>query len=68
VIERKVAVRQSKIRHWLKIALVLAGAAGIGCQKQAAPPSGMGGQGLPVQTVTVSMSPVPQSSEYVSTI
>ena len=38
-----------------------------GCQKkQAAAPPQM--QGLPVQTVTVSMSPVAQSSEYVATI
>ena len=42
-----------------------------GCQKQAAPPTaaaGGGMQALPVQTVAVSMSPVPLSSEYVATI
>jgi RND family efflux transporter MFP subunit len=38
-----------------------------GCQKQQAP-AGPQMQGLPVQTVTVSMSPVAQSSEYVATI
>lgn len=41
-----------------------------GCQqKQAAPAPGQGGmQAMPVQTVAVSMAPVPQSSEYVATI
>jgi RND family efflux transporter MFP subunit len=40
-----------------------------GCQKQ--PVAAAGGaamQGLPVQTVQVALAPVPQSSEYVSTI
>jgi RND family efflux transporter MFP subunit len=41
-----------------------------GCQKKAAPPSAAaaGMQALPVQTVSVSLAPVPQSSEYVATI
>ncbi|MGA2539750.1 MAG: efflux RND transporter periplasmic adaptor subunit [Terracidiphilus sp.] len=40
-----------------------------GCEKKAAPPAAAAGmQGLPVQTVAVSLSPVPQSSEYVATI
>lgn len=40
-----------------------------GCQKPpAAPPAGAGMQGLPVQTVAVTLSAVPQSSEYVATI
>ena len=41
-----------------------------GCQKQAAPPAAAGGgmQAMPVQTVAVSLAPVPQSSEYVATI
>ncbi len=40
-----------------------------GCQKkQAAAAGGAGMQGLPVQTVSVSLAPVPQSSEYVATI
>ena len=51
------------------IFLVLAGLAAVGCQKKAAPPPAMAGmQGLPVQTVAVTMSPVPQTSEYVATI
>lgn len=41
-----------------------------GCQKKqvVAAAGGGGMQGLPVQTVSVSLAPVPQSSEYVSTI
>ena len=41
-----------------------------GCQKKAAPPAaqGAGMQALPVQTATVSLQPVPQSSEYVATV
>ena len=40
-----------------------------GCQqKQAAPAAGQGMQAMPVQTVAVSLAPVPQSSEYVATI
>lgn len=51
------------------ICLVLVGLAAIGCQKKpAAPPAGAGMQGLPVQTVAVTLSPVAQSSEYVATI
>jgi RND family efflux transporter MFP subunit len=49
--------------------LLLAGLVTTGCEKKpaaAAPPAGP--QGLPVQTVTVAMSPVDQSSEYVATI
>ncbi len=39
-----------------------------GCQKNPAAAAGAGPQGLPVQTVTVVLSPVAQSSEYVATI
>jgi RND family efflux transporter MFP subunit len=40
-----------------------------GCQqKHAAAPAGGGMQGMPVQTVAVTLQPVPQSSEYVATI
>jgi RND family efflux transporter MFP subunit len=46
----------------------LAGLAATGCQKKEAAPAGAGMQGLPVQTVAVSLSPVAQSSEYVATI
>ncbi len=49
--------------------MILAGLAATGCQKK--PAAGAGGpqmQALPVQTVTVAMAPVAQSSEYVATI
>lgn len=40
-----------------------------GCEKKpAAPPAGAGMHAMPVQTVAVSLAPVPQSSEYVATI
>jgi RND family efflux transporter MFP subunit len=43
--------------------------AAAGCQKQpAAPAAGAGMQGFPVQTVAVSMAPVPETSEFVATI
>jgi RND family efflux transporter MFP subunit len=49
--------------------LTLAVLAATGCQKKpAAAAPGSGPQGLPVQTVTVAMAPVAQSSEYVATI
>ena len=48
--------------------LILAGLAATGCQKKPAASAGAGMQGLPVQTATVTMAPVPQSSEYVATI
>jgi RND family efflux transporter MFP subunit len=62
-------VRNSALKRKLGIfCLVVAGIAAIGCEKKAAPPAGAGMQGLPVQTQAVSLSPVPQSSEYVATI
>lgn len=48
--------------------LVLMGLAATGCQKKQAAPADAGMQGMPVQTVTVALSPVAQSSEYVATI
>jgi len=48
--------------------LLLAGMAAVGCQKKPAAPAGQEPQGLPVQTVTVALQPVPQSSQYVATI
>jgi RND family efflux transporter MFP subunit len=48
--------------------LVLAALAATGCQKKLAPPAAAGMQGMPVQTVAVTLVPVPQSSEYVATI
>jgi RND family efflux transporter MFP subunit len=51
------------------ICLVAVCFAAAGCEKKAAPPpAGAGMQGMPVQTATVTLSPVPQSSEYVATI
>lgn len=59
-------MRNSVIVPFIIIALAV-----TGCQKKPAAPAGGAGagmQGLPVQTVAVSMAPVPQSSEYVATI
>jgi RND family efflux transporter MFP subunit len=50
-------------------ALAFAGTFALaGCKQAAAPAQAAGAQALPVQTVAVSLSPVPQSSEYVATI
>jgi RND family efflux transporter MFP subunit len=49
--------------------VVLVGLAATGCQqKKPVAPAGAGMQGMPVQTATVSMNPVAQSSEYVATV
>ena len=48
--------------------MVFLGLAATGCQKKAAAPAGAGMQAMPVQTVAVTLAPVPQSSEYVATI
>ena len=62
-------VTQSAIHRLLSTGALFSAMLILGCQqKSAAPAEGGGMQALPVQTVTVSMSPVPQSSEYVSTI
>jgi RND family efflux transporter MFP subunit len=62
-------VTQSKlIRTFLMGCFAVAALAATGCQKKPAAAAGAGPQGLPVQTVTVAMSPVAQSSEYVATI
>jgi RND family efflux transporter MFP subunit len=56
---------------WIRNALVFLGALVClaGCGKQAAPSAtDAHGQAMPVQTITVSASPVPQSDEYVATI
>lgn len=42
--------------------------AATGCDKKHAAAAGAGMQAMPVQTVAVAMTPVPQSSEYVATI
>jgi RND family efflux transporter MFP subunit len=62
-------VTQSRFaRIYLISCLLLAGLATTGCQKQQAAAAAPAMQGLPVQTVTVAMAPVAQSSEYVATI
>jgi len=47
---------------------VLIGLAATGCHQKSAAPAGSGMQAMPVQTVAVALSPVPQSNEYVATI
>ncbi len=42
--------------------------AASGCQKKPAAAAGMGMQAMPVHTVTVTLAPVAESSEYVATI
>ena len=60
---------QSKLlRTFLAGCFTLALLAATGCQKKPAAAARPGMQGLPVQTVTVAMSSVAQSSEYVATI
>jgi RND family efflux transporter MFP subunit len=56
-------------RNQALICLAFAGFAAVGCEKKAPPAAaGAGMQGMPVQTATVTMNPVPQSNEYVATI
>ena len=62
---------RDNVSKGLNFALVLAALAATGCQQKAAAPpasAGAGSQGLPVQTSTVTLAPVPQSNEYVATI
>jgi len=48
--------------------LVLLELAATGCQKKQVAQAASGMQAMPVQTVAVTLAPVPQSSEYVATI
>jgi RND family efflux transporter MFP subunit len=48
--------------------LLMACLVATGCEKKPAAAAGPPPQGFPVQTVTVTMSPVAQSSEYVATV
>ena len=52
------------------VSLALIGFAVTGCQRKPVAPAGAsaGMQGMPVQTVAVTLAPVPQTSEYVATI
>jgi RND family efflux transporter MFP subunit len=53
----------------MAVGCVVLGFGAVGCQKKAATPAAAGGmQAMPVQTVAVSLAPVPQSNEYVATI
>jgi len=62
-------VRDRSLRRiQLTSCLILVMLAATGCQKKPAGPAGAGMQGLPVQTATVVLAPVAQSSEYVATI
>ncbi len=47
---------------------VLLGLTATGCQSKTEAKTAAGMQAMPVQTVTVTLAPVPQSSEYVATI
>ncbi|MGB7136123.1 MAG: efflux RND transporter periplasmic adaptor subunit, partial [Acidobacteriaceae bacterium] len=54
---------------WLSIlTLLAAGVAGCSKAQPQGPPAGAGMQALPVQTITVAATPVPQSDTYVATI
>jgi RND family efflux transporter MFP subunit len=62
-------VRKNTLKRTFGIAsLVFLGLAATACQKKPAAPAGAGMQAMPVQTVAVTLAPVPQSSEYVATI
>jgi RND family efflux transporter MFP subunit len=60
------------LKHLIALGFVAFCLAGSGCNKSAAPAAAAAGGGamraMPVQTVAVSLAPVPQSSEYVATI
>jgi RND family efflux transporter MFP subunit len=61
--------RKSELKQILGIGcFVLLGLAVTGCEKKPVAAAGAGMQAMPVQTVTVALQPVPQSSEYVATI
>jgi RND family efflux transporter MFP subunit len=68
--QRKNRVTQNKFAGMvLTGCMALAALSVTGCEKKpAAAAPGSGPQGLPVQTVTVAMAPVAQSSDYVATI
>jgi len=62
-------VRKSALRRIFGVGtLILLGLAATGCQKKPDAPAAAGMQAMPVQTATVTLAPVPQSSEYVATI
>jgi RND family efflux transporter MFP subunit len=60
-------VRKNDLKRILGIGCFLfLGLVATGCQKKSVAPAGM--QAMPVQTVAVTLAPVPQSSEYVATV
>ena len=58
------------MRNGVLASFTIIALAATGCQNKSAAPAAAAGMqgGMPVQTVSISMAPVPQSSEYVSTI
>ncbi len=60
------------MKYLIAFSFVVLGLTLSGCQKSTQPPAAAAGAGamraMPVQTVAVSLAPVPQSSEYVATI
>jgi RND family efflux transporter MFP subunit len=58
------------LKRLIGISFVILGVVVCGCGKKAGPPTAAGAamRAMPVQTVAVSLAPVPQSSEYVATI
>ena len=61
-------MKESALRNTIVGGLLLMGLVATGCQKKDAAPAGAGMQGLPVQTVAVTLQPVAQTSEFVATI
>jgi RND family efflux transporter MFP subunit len=62
-------VRKSALKRILGVScFVLLGLTATGCHKTPVAQAADGMQAMPVQTVTVALAPVPQSSEYVATI
>jgi RND family efflux transporter MFP subunit len=62
-------VRKNDLKRILELGcIVFLGLAASGCEKKPAAPAAAGMQAMPVQTATVALAPVPQSSEYVATI
>jgi len=67
--QRNIHVTQGTLQRTYTIGfLILAGLLGTGCQKKPEANAKPAMQGLPVQTVTVVLTPVAQMSEYVATI
>jgi len=66
---KKKQARTTALKRIVGVSCIVLGLALAGCRKQAPPPPAASGmQAMPVQTVAVSLAPVPQSSEYVATI